>query len=270
MGKILIFEMLSASWDTDQTLQDMSAAASGAYDAVYTRMAQALASFGSPPVSVRIGHEMNGNWYPWSATTGNAHNATTASYIAAFKRIAQIVRKYDPDTLIEWCVNVQTSVPEWPGTSYTPLDYWVGAYDPVSNPGGADVISMDFYEGSAGSDFASDIAGGQFGLTWLASFAAQQKVKLALSEVATGSSTSPGEGQGCPCSNDTTFMHDMIGWIEALPPGQLTHFVLSPWAPADDLTASGNSGVEQVWNQRWGGTRFAGTWWKGPKVPTQP
>ena len=88
IGMVLVFEMLSESWDSNQSLQDMSAAASGAYDAVYTQMAKSIAASGAPPVSVRIGHEMNGNWYPWSATDGNTHNATTANYIATFQRIA--------------------------------------------------------------------------------------------------------------------------------------------------------------------------------------
>ena len=270
MGKVLIFEMLSQSWDTNQGLQDMAAAASGAYDGVYTAMAQSIAAFGSPPVSVRIGHEMNGNWYAWSATDGNSHNATTANYIAAFKRIAQIVRKYNPNTLIEWCTAIQPSVPSWSGTNYTPLDYWVGAYDPATNPGGADVISMNFYEGLSGTDFANNIEGGQFGLTWLASFAAQNNVKIGLSEVATGTGSSPAEGNGCPCSNDGAFMQHLVDSINALPPGEFTHFVFSPWTPADDLTSSSNAAIQNVLKQSWGGTRFEGSWWKGPKVPSQP
>ena len=62
LAKVSIFEMLSMSWDSDQSLQDMAQAASGAYDGVYTQMAQAMASFGYPTVSARPGHEMNGNW----------------------------------------------------------------------------------------------------------------------------------------------------------------------------------------------------------------
>jgi hypothetical protein len=270
LGKILIFEMLSMSWDTNQSLQDMSQAASGAYDDAYTRVAQAIANFGAPVVSVRIGHEMNGDWYPWSAVDGNTHNATPANYIATFKRIAQIVRKYNPHTLIEWCANIQPSVPTWPDSRYTPLDYWVGAYDPTANPGGADVISMDFYEGGSGSNFDTDVLGGQFGLAWLAKFAQQNGVKIALSEVATGLSNSPGEGAGCPCSNDGVFMQRLVDWINGLPAGRFTHFVFSPWAPADDLLASGSSAIQQVWRKNWGNTHFAGSWWTGGRVPSQP
>ena len=140
----------------------------------------------------------------------------------------------------------------------------------MNNPGGADVISMDFYEGLSGSDFDSDIVGGQFGLTWLASFAQQNGVKVSLSEVATGLNNAPGEGLGCPCSNDGAFLQHMIDWINALPTGLFTHFVFSPWPAADDLLSSSNSAIQQVWIKNWGSTHFAGNWWNGPKVPSQP
>jgi hypothetical protein len=269
LAKVLIFPMLSESFDSNQGLQDLGAAASGAYDNIYTQMAQSIASFGSPAISVRIGHEMNGNWYPWSATDGNGHNATPASYIATFKRIAKIVRQYNPNVLIEWCTSIQPTTPSWPGSSKTPLDYWVGAYDPVTNPGGADVISMDWYEGMVGSNFDANIRGGQFGLDWLVSFAQQNGVKVALSEVSTGLMSSQNEGDGCPCSNDGSFMQKLVDWLNGLPPGMLTHFCFSPWAPSDDLLSSGNAAIQQVWKSSWGNTHFAGTWWKGPKVPSQ-
>ncbi len=270
LGKVAVFEMLSMSWDTNQSLTDMSQAASGAYDGVYTQMAQALASSGMPVVSARPGHEMNGDWYPWSAVTGNTHNATPASYIATFRRIAQIIRKYNPNTSIEWCTAVQTASVEWSDSVYTPLDYWVGAYDPVTNPGGADLISMDFYEGDQGSNFATDVVGVQFGLSWLSSFAQQNGVPIAFSEAATGLSNSNGQGSGCPCSNDGTFMQDLIDWLNGQPSGLVHFFVFSPWEPADDLMVSGNAAIQQVWMSSWGKTHFEGSWWKGPKVPSQP
>ncbi|MDB4964721.1 MAG: hypothetical protein JWN44_410 [Myxococcales bacterium] len=269
MGKVLIFELLSFDWDGNKSLVDMAAAASGAYDGVYTQMAQAIASSGDPVVSVRPGHEMNGNWYPWSAVTGNTHNATPANYIATFHRVAQIIRQYNPNALIEWCTAIQPHTVQWSGSPYTPLDYWVGAYDPITNPGGADVISMDFYEGLSGTNFNADIRGGAFGLNWLVQFAQQNGVKVGLSEVATGLSNSPAAGSGCPCSNDGVFMQGLVDWLNGLPPGLLSFFVYSPWAPADDVLASGNTAIQQVWHDSWANTFFAGSWWKGPKVPSQ-
>ncbi len=72
-------------------LSDMAKAASGAYDATYEAMAEALASWANPLLSVRIGWELNGNWYKWSNGVGT--NATYANFVSAFKRAAALVKK---------------------------------------------------------------------------------------------------------------------------------------------------------------------------------
>ena len=55
----------------------------GKFDAYVDFWANELARYGQP-VYLRFGHEMNGNWYPWSAgVNGN----TAAVYIAAWRRI---------------------------------------------------------------------------------------------------------------------------------------------------------------------------------------
>jgi hypothetical protein len=274
LGKVLGWEMLSMSWDTDQSLTDMNQAASGAYDSTYQAMAQKVASLPYPILSIRVGWEMNGTWYPWSQYTGQTSNATTANYIATYQRIAKIIRQYGTQhignttwtPLLEWCVNIQTTTPEWPNSSATPLDYWVGAYDATNNPGGADVVTMDWYEGGYGSDPYD----GDFGLNWLSTFAQQNGVKMGLSEVGTGLSNSPGQGGGCPCSNDGATMKDLINWMNSLPAGLFHHFIFSPWQPADDLTSSNNGAIQQVWHASWGDTHFNGAWYGGPPVPSQP
>jgi hypothetical protein len=184
---------------------------------------------------------------------GNTHDATPAAYVATFQRMAKIFRQYSPTTLVEWSLSLAPQGMLWPDTSTTPPDYWVGKYDPTSNPGGADVVSMSFFEAKTGSNFDADIRGGPRGLDWLASFAAQNGVKIALSDVATGVSNSPGANQGCPCSNDAAMMQHLVDWNASLPAGQFTHFLFSPWAPADDLIASGNSAIQATWKQSWGG-----------------
>jgi len=76
------FPLLSIFGESNN-LDDMAEAASGAYDATYEAMAQALAAWPNPLLSVRIGWEFNGNWYKWSNGVGT--NATYANYVAAFK-----------------------------------------------------------------------------------------------------------------------------------------------------------------------------------------
>ena len=64
------FPLLSIFGESNN-LNDMAQAASGAYDATYEAMAQALASWANPLLSVRIGWEFNGNWYKWSNGAGH-------------------------------------------------------------------------------------------------------------------------------------------------------------------------------------------------------
>jgi hypothetical protein len=128
---------------------------------------------------------------------------------------------------------------------------------------------MSFFEATAGTDFDADVRGGPWGLDWLAGFATQNGVKIALSDVATGSSNSPGANGGCPCSDDAAMMQKLVDWIASLPAGQFTHLVFAPWEPADDLLAPGNEAILAVWKKSWDSSYFAGTWWKGPRVPSQ-
>jgi hypothetical protein len=122
-------------------LNDMAAAASGGYDATYTFMAKALAAWQNPLLSVRIGWEFNGDWYPWSNGVGK--NATYANYVAAFKRAAAIVKQYNPHALVQWCV-AWGQPASGPATSWEGqvMQYWPGVYDASTNPGGVDVVPV--------------------------------------------------------------------------------------------------------------------------------
>lgn len=67
-----------------------------------------------------LAHEMNGNWYPWSAAMGNS---TPQDYISAWRHIHDIFSNKSLDsTRLQWvwCVN-NADV-----GSYTAENYWVG------------------------------------------------------------------------------------------------------------------------------------------------
>ena len=104
-------------------MTNLAQAASGAYDATYEAMAQALAAWPNPLLSARIGWEFNGNWYAWSNGVGT--NATYANYVSAFQHAAQAIKKYNPHALIQWCI-------AWGQPDPTP--YWPGTYDASTNP----------------------------------------------------------------------------------------------------------------------------------------
>ena len=71
-------------------------------------------------LSLYLGHEMNGNWYPWSAATGNS---TPQDFISAWRHIHDIFSNKSLDsTLLQWiwCVNNANA------GGYTAENYWVG------------------------------------------------------------------------------------------------------------------------------------------------
>jgi hypothetical protein len=253
------FPLLSIFNETND-LNDLAQAASGAYDDTYDAMAEALASWKNPLLSARIGWEFNGNWYAWSNGVGT--NATYSNYVSAFQHAAQAIRKSNPHALIQWCV-------AWGQPDPTP--YWPGVYDASTNPGGVDVISMDFYQanisqynnGGKQSSWAMAQSSGTINLDWMTTFAKSKGVKVALSEYGAGSPKSAGEGSG-PGLDDGTWTAASIQWMNALTPG---FFLWTDWSddePADDIVTPGANPAEQAaWMSAWTGTHFAGTWWTG-------
>ena len=245
-------------------LDDMAKAASGSYDSTYEAMAEALASWANPLLSVRIGWEFNGNWYKWSNGAGT--NATYANYVSAFKRAAALVKKHNPHVLIQW--NVAWGQPD-------PTPYWPGAYDATSNPGGVDVISMDFYQANisqynnGGKQSAWSLAqsGVTIDLDWMVTFAKSKGVKIALSEYGAGSPSSGGEGSGAGL-DDGTWTAASIAWMNAQPAGFFLWTAWSDDAPADDIVTKGANPNEQAaWSTAWKDTHFAGSWWTGTAPP---
>jgi hypothetical protein len=249
-------------------LDDMAQAASGAYDATYGDMAVALAAWDNPLLSVRIGWEFNGNWYAWSNGVGK--NATYANYVSAFRHAAAAVRAKNPSALVQWCI-------AWGQPDPTP--YWPGAYDPKTNPGGVDVVSMDFYQANISqyNDMgmtstwsiaqSGNASSGPIVLDWMVAFAKTQNVKIALSEYGAGAPASKGIGNG-PGPDDGTWTEGSIAWMNALPAGSFLWANWSDDAPADDIVTKGANPAEQAaWTSAWGHTAFGGSWWKGAPPP---
>ena len=208
------FPLLSIFGESNN-LNDMAQAASGAYDSTYEAMSQFLASYPNPLLSARIAWEFNGNWYAWS--NGVGPNATYANFVSAFQHAAKMLRKHNPNVLIQWCV-------AWGQPDPTP--YWPGAYDPNTNPGGVDVVSMDFYQanisqytnGGKQSTWAMAQSGTTIDLDWMVSFAKKNNVKIALSEYGAGGPSSGGIGTGKGL-DDGAWTTESIAWMNAQPPG---------------------------------------------------
>jgi hypothetical protein len=119
----------------DNADTDFKAIISGQWDQTLHGVFQAWANAGYKSIDIRPGHEMNGNWYPWSVTSQNV-----ADYVAAFQHVANLAHSFVGLSIkVVWSPNAVT---------YTTL--------PVSSyyPGNAsvDVIGIDEYGPPLGTD----------------------------------------------------------------------------------------------------------------------
>jgi hypothetical protein len=268
----------SGSDNTGSTFNDLAAAAGGTYDIRYNLMAQALANFKNPVMSVRIGWGVNGTSYPWcsgGATQNGAttYNVTAANYVAAFKRIAQILKAAMPAIKIEWCLAFNGA---------DPTSWWPGAYNGGSNPGGADVVSIQCYQSVVSHTLTgdnvsawSDATGATRGITFAQTWASNNSVKFALSEWGAGSvaqltNGTGGDGGGLG-QNDGTWTQAAISYINGLSAGFFLYSLWSNLSPADDIfTPSANPSEQSAWISSWRNTTFGGSnasWWTGTFPP---
>jgi mannan endo-1,4-beta-mannosidase len=106
---------------------NVSAIASGQYDAYLSEYAEAVRAY-HDPVIMSFGHEMNGDWYSW----GYKH-ASPAEFVAAWRHIVRLFRALGAQNVTWlWTVNVindtqRGKIPSpnawWPGSAYV---NWVG------------------------------------------------------------------------------------------------------------------------------------------------
>lgn len=164
--------------------------ADGRYDGYYKTLAGYLAAKTGAPqrVIIRLGWELNGKWYPWSAV------GYASQYKAAYRHIVHVMRSKCNVLRFEWNVN-------W-GTNPNKFD-WTTAY-----PGDdvVDVIGTDLYDQF--NNGWNDILNRYEGLAFFRNFARKHGKSEAYSEwgLSTGSA-----GHG----DDTGYIQNMHDWIQA-------------------------------------------------------
>jgi hypothetical protein len=79
---------------------ELLANANGAMDSDWRKYAEHLVFGGHGDAILRLGHEMDIRWYPWSIQNGNAD-----AYIAAFRRARQVMKAVSPSFLVDYNVN---------------------------------------------------------------------------------------------------------------------------------------------------------------------
>ena len=126
---LLTWEPWAWGGGTEQPAFALDRIAAGNFDAYLRQWGQALAAWGHP-VMVRFGHEMNGNWYPWSeGVNGNG----SGDYVAAWRHVHDVVAATGASNVTwVWSPNVP-----YPGS--TSLD---GLYP---GPAYVDAVALDGY-----------------------------------------------------------------------------------------------------------------------------
>lgn len=158
-----IEEIVCISTDEDPSLADT---ASGMYDTYIQQVGQLFIKHGYPNAIIRLGHEFDGNWYPWGLD-GGVNNNDFTDFIAAFRHVAGILKGISPTFTIVWN----------PGCSY-----YAEAMDSEKGyPGDdvVDVVGVDCYDDGSGVDH---LINGVYGMNQWAQFASQHGKPIALPE----------------------------------------------------------------------------------------
>jgi hypothetical protein len=175
----------------------LGVAAAGGYDDLFRRLGTTLVAKGQANAMLRLGWEFNGGWYPWSA------NRNPVAFRAAFRHVVTVLRS----------VPGQHFVMVWnPSTNagnVAPQDLWPG--DDVVDRVGLDVYNQSWrkQDGDPKVRWQGQLTA-NYGLNWVASFAAAHHKSIVIPEWGTG--TRPdGHGWG----DDALFIHNMAAWMRA-------------------------------------------------------
>ncbi len=171
--------------------------AKGAYNQYFTILGENLVSDHEANAILRLGWEFNGNWFTWSVTS-----ATDASNFVAFWRQIVTTMRAVPGEQFKFLWNPNGPSP----TTYAPSQAYPGnAY--------VDYVGTDVYDNFWGTPFTASAAWAhqisqQWGLQWLAGFAAEQNKPIAIPEWSDEYRTD-GHGLG----DDPAFIDNMADWF---------------------------------------------------------
>ena len=105
-----------------RSLLDVTA---GEHDSAYRRLARRLVDAGFDDAIVRLGHEFNGAWAPWSSRTNEEE------FIAAWRHVHGVMREEAPGLRFEWTA-IRPAWFEWAESAYPGDDV-------------VDIIGLDVY-----------------------------------------------------------------------------------------------------------------------------
>jgi hypothetical protein len=175
----------------------LAAGATGAYDQYFKVLGENLVNDNEADAILRLGWEFNGNWFPWSVKTAQ----DAADFTAFWRQIVTTMRSV-PGEKFTFLWNPNAPSP----TSYTAAQAYPGnAY--------VDYVGTDVYDNFWGTPFTPAVSwvhqlNQQWGLDWLAAFAAEHNKPIAIPEWSDEYRTD-GHGLG----DDPSFIDDMATWM---------------------------------------------------------
>jgi Glycosyl hydrolase family 26 len=163
---LLTWEPWAWGGGTDQPAYALDRITAGDFDPYLRQWGQELAGWGHP-VMLRFGHEMNGNWYPWSEqVNGNS----TGDYAAAWRHVHDVVTTAGA-TNITWVWN--PNVPYWGSTPLTGL---------YPGDGYVDAVALDGYNWGTSASWSTWVTPSQLfgeGLSQIRTLAPGKQILIA-------------------------------------------------------------------------------------------
>jgi Glycosyl hydrolase family 26 len=165
---------------------DLGTAASGAYNGHYLAAAETIAAY-DPDAVIRVGWEMNGDWFPWKAS------ANPEGYVDAFHQLVDTFRSVSPDFKFDWTPNIGTNSID--PTKLYPGDAYVDTIGLDMNVGKA------WFQGKSPDQVWDWLLHQPNGLAWQRDFAAAHDKPMSYPEYAAD-------------MNDGEFVARMADWIK--------------------------------------------------------
>lgn len=170
----------------------------GEYDQAYLRVGQRLVEAGFEDAVIRLGHEFNGAWSPWSSRNNEE------AYIAAYRHVHDLLESQSMDFRFDWTA-MRPGWEQWALVAYPGDDY-------------VDIVGLDIYWKTQPGDvpWSSEVWEGEF-LTVMRShqlFAAERDKTVSYPE------------WGLSGADNPAFVEAMHEWLAAMPedgPGSLEY-----------------------------------------------
>lgn len=163
---LLTWEPWTWGGGTNQPAYSLDRISAGDFDAYLRQWGQALATWGHP-VMLRFGHEMNGDWYPWSE---QANSNGPGDYIAAWRHVHDVVVSAGA-TNVTWVWN--------PNVPYSAASGLGGLYPGASY---VDAVALDGYNWGTSASWSTWVSPTELfddGLTQLRALAPGKQIIIA-------------------------------------------------------------------------------------------